>query len=305
MLLEMGCAIVSVESDPPGARLVYSDTGLPPWRPWQPEKGNDIAPSTSAVRSGALRFMRAEKDGYYPSPPQLVEAFVFKPEKISFKLDPTPELAARQKRDAGFVLYEGQWIRPETKNLVEYKGQWMTGKEKTAREMTEAGLVLFEGKWVTPDERDRLFAEKQKASGMLLYKGQWVSPDERERQEAIDQIIDRALKMKSAPLPAMEKTDRKRPGEPALVVFNLTGHPLTAYLSGPVSIEISIDSSDYENREIPAGQYKLALKPAESKESMMVGELTVAPVDSEGKGAVYSFIYKGKSQPTSTVFLLD
>ncbi len=304
-LFEMGCAIVTVDSNPPGARLVYSETGLPPWRAWQPEKGNAVAPSTAAVKSGTIRFIRAEKDGFYPSLPQLVEAFAFKPAKISFELAPTPEWKAQQKRAAGFVFYEGEWIRPETKGLVEYKGQWMTREEKDSREKTDAGLVMFEGRWVAADERDRLFAEKRKAEGLLLYKGQWIAPDELERQEGIDQIIDRALKMNSEPLPTIEKTDRKRPGEPAIVIFNLTGRPLKAYLSGPISLEIAVGPADYENREIPTGVYQLALKSTEDGQPMMVGELTVFSVDSLGRGAVYSLIYKGKSEPASDVFPLD
>jgi hypothetical protein len=304
-LLETGCAVVTVESDPPGARLLYSETGLAPWMPWQPEKGNDITPSRSTVRPGTLRFMRAEKDGYYPSTPQLVEAFLFSPEKITFALAPTPALAAQQKRDAGFVFYEEQWIRPETMNLVEYKGQWMTPEEKISREKTDAGLVLFEGEWVEPDERDRLFAEMQEASGLLLYKGQWVSPDERARQEGIDQIIERAVKLDAEPLPPIDITDRNRVGEPAFVVFNLTRRPLTVFLSGPVSLEIAIGPAEYDLREVPPGQYQLALKPADPEQPMMVGELTVNPADDEGRGDVYSLFYKGNVEPSSDVFALD
>lgn len=77
---------------------------------------------------------------------------------------------------------------------VEYKGEWMSPKEREERraadkaaEMAKQGLVEHEGRWVTPVEKRRLekglveyegewmtFEELQGRKGLILFEGAWI-----------------------------------------------------------------------------------------------------------------------------------
>jgi len=61
------------------------------------------------------------------------------------------------------TILETEEINYLGREMVKFRGQWMTRAEKAAIVGREQGLVEFEGLWVTPEEKARLEAEKQRA----------------------------------------------------------------------------------------------------------------------------------------------
>ncbi|MCX7847593.1 MAG: hypothetical protein N2595_06170 [bacterium] len=78
--------------------------------------------------------------------------------------------------------------------LVQYKGRWMTPKQKEAAEMRDKGMDLFEGKWLPTNEIAAIkFRRQMEAEGKIEYKGQWYT--EAELAEVKEMERNRGLKV--------------------------------------------------------------------------------------------------------------
>lgn len=78
--------------------------------------------------------------------------------------------------------------------LVEYKGRWMTPKQKEAMEMRDKGMEFFEGKWLPTNEVAAIkFRRKMEAEGKIEYKGKWYTEAELAEVKEIEK--NRGLKV--------------------------------------------------------------------------------------------------------------
>lgn len=78
--------------------------------------------------------------------------------------------------------------------LVEYKGKWMTPKQKEAAEMRDKGMEFFEDKWMPTNEIAAIkFRRQMEAEGKIEYKGQWYT--ETELAEVKDMEKNRGIKV--------------------------------------------------------------------------------------------------------------
>jgi hypothetical protein len=293
MALAGGCAMIKVETDPPGARVEYSYNGLAPWQPWRGGQGKDLAPSRNIVWCGTSCFVRAEKEGYRPTPPKLIEAFMFDWETVRFDLVASPELEAMERRAQGLVLFEGQWVDPGQQGLVERDGKWMTPEENYTLEQQAAGLISFDGRWMTPAERESLFAEQQRAKGMTFYQGRWMKAADREKRIQIEEAIDTAMALQPMALPVKEAMPVPRAGVTELKLYNGTRSPIHAYFAGPVAFETYVDPLGSASRTIPPGHYRIAMVPVLPEQPAQAGEMTFEDYADVGKGVVFSLSYTG------------
>jgi len=284
-----GCAMVSVESTPPGAEVVCSPTGMPPWKPWPggiPErkrlihrvfhilhiKYNDTqkptkTPAKRIVRAERYYFLRVHKDGYFPVKPAFVDVGPFRRQRFVFHLQPTPETFARLQRERGFVFYKGRWVKPQAEGLVEYKGKWMRPEEKFRLEQQAKGLVFYEaeGRWVTPAEKERLEAERMRAKGFVRFKGRWVSPQEAELERLIDRQAERFAASSKTLTLRVERIGPVFSPNPQLRVADLSGHPLELLLSGPQSHRVRVEPYKSVAVQTLPGTYTLVLVEADRK----------------------------------------
>ena len=71
--------------------------------------------------------------------------------------------------------------------LEDYKGRWLTPKQKKEAEMKDKGYALYEGKWMPTNEIETVTFKKQmEASGRKEYKGKWYTASEFEEVTALD-----------------------------------------------------------------------------------------------------------------------
>ncbi len=69
--------------------------------------------------------------------------------------------------------------RKRKEGLVEYKGKWMTPKQKEAAEMTDKGMEFFEDEWKPTNEVAAIkYRRQMEAEGRVEYKGVWYTEQE-------------------------------------------------------------------------------------------------------------------------------
>jgi len=84
--------------------------------------------------------------------------------------------------------------RKRKEGLVQYKGKWMTPKQKEAAEMIDKGMELFEGKWTPTSEVAQIkFRRQMEAEGKVEYKGTWYT--EAELAEVKEMEKNRGIKV--------------------------------------------------------------------------------------------------------------
>ncbi|MEQ8821238.1 MAG: hypothetical protein RLY93_13435 [Sumerlaeia bacterium] len=286
-LLLGSCARLRVESNPPGARVLWSENGITGWYDWPPvaEARKDdlevltagLAASTSDTAMtpfagrefvGDTIFITVEKDGYYRPLPQVAELYAFRNEKLTFDLVADPETFARAQRAKGLVSYGGEWVDPVEKELAEYKGSWIPADLAFEYAQRDQGLVQYDEQWVTPQERDRLLATDRLAQGYVEFKGRWVMPEVREQETLIDREVDRiavtdALRLDPPRVIGRIDADAARVG-----LVNATGERMRFLFSGPISREVTLEPLETLGLRasggliVPGGRYRVAAIPA-------------------------------------------
>ena len=125
MLLVQGCSSLRVESDPPGARVLWSRTGLEPFHPWPPnswEYWNDSSGNTTPFFArgvyGDAVFVTVEKEGFRRPLPKPVQLYAWQGGEVSFELDELPEHYAERMRTEGRILYRGGGVDRGLEGLV-------------------------------------------------------------------------------------------------------------------------------------------------------------------------------------------
>ena len=261
LALIAGCAVVRIESDPPGAVILYSPNGMPPWTPLGQEGDYILTPATHRHFNKKVHFYRVVKAGYLSTLPQLAESYPFHRSTLHFTLGKTRATIESEYREKGYVLLDGKWVDPQEKGLVEYQGKWITPEEKFTKEQREKGLVKFEGKWMTPEEKKKAFTRKQKEEGLILFKGRWITQADKQLEQEIDEHVDSAFSSEHRELPHPGVMGAI-PGEKSRVrVLNGTGGDVMFFFSGKDSHRMALHYYESRNIDLEPGSYRVAVFP--------------------------------------------
>lgn len=276
-----GCATtLNVASEPAGAQVLWSPTGVQDWRPWPPRTWNAtisdqerepvFTPYKDSATFSDTVWITVEKEGYYRPLPQVAQLYSQNHEKLVFKLVETPELEEQRLRAEGYVLYKGEFVKPEELNLVEYKGSWFTAPEADLLSKRDAGLIQYKDRWVTVDERDRLYAEDQRALGFIQFKNRWVKPEVQAKEVAVDEQVTKLFAEQTTELRAPRVVGSLNQDLSQLQIHNSSRLPIRVYLSGVRSDELVLDAyetygTQQDNRfTILPGEYRIAVVSATS-----------------------------------------
>ncbi len=255
-----GCTTLSVKSNPPGARVLWSPDGNEPFRDWPPRafdaQSKDKPRSTPMShwgRYGDAIFVTVEKDGYRRPLPQVVQLYTFKRNRLSFDLEELAGSVAERETAAGRVLWKGKWVDPAEHGLAVHNGEVMPAAEAERREMAGKGMVSYDGKWVTPEERARLYAQRMTAAGKVESKGRFVSPETARTEAELDAQVA-AIEESGAflDLPLPKNLGRVDSGLAQIQVLNNSSTPATVIFSGPTSWKLDLDA--YQSWGIGPGE---------------------------------------------------
>ncbi|MBI1292126.1 hypothetical protein GC173_12930 [bacterium] len=274
-LATAGCTTLKVESNPPGARVLWSADGKSNWQPWPPRawKANaDVDSTVTPLRAkgtfGDTVFVTVQKDGYWRPLPKPVELYFGRSSTLRFTLEELPEVRAARLRAEGYVLFRGDWIKPEEYGLVEYKGEILPRDEAFRREQLDKGLVLYNDVWMTAAEKDERFAADMAAKGLVEFKGRWIEAAEQTKEAAVDAEVAAIAKDKAYPdLPIPRVSGSSQRDKSQLQLSNSTGQLVRVLISGPRSLEIELPpygSAGVKSGDplvVPAGTYQFAIVP--------------------------------------------
>jgi len=290
-----GCAMVTVTSEPSGAEISYSLTGMPPWSAWPPGRTKPhLTPARQTVGAEPYYFLRVSKEGYHPAPPAFVDAGPLRRQKLHFQLEPTSATFVQLQRARGLVWFEGRWVRPEEKGLVEYRGRWVRPADKFKFEQEAKGLILYaeEKRWMTPREKEDLEAARRQAQGFVRFKGQWLTPREVDIQRGIDQQTQQIATSSPTFELRIERIGAVFTTDAELRVTDLTGHLLEVLLSGPQSRSAQVPPYNSVMIQALPGTYTLVIRQAERAGGLVgVGK---AALETKGR---YSTAYRGGPVP--------
>ncbi len=302
-----GCATkLSVTSEPAGAQVMWSPSGVEDWRPWPPRTWNPspfsanlnepkepvLTPFSDAATYSDTVWITVEKEGYYRPLPKVAQLYSQNHEKLTFTLVETPALQEQRLLAAGFVPYKGEFVKPEELNLVEYNGDWMTAPEADLRQKQDAGLVEFEGQWVTIQQREELFAANQMALGFIQFKDRWVKPEVKTQELLIDEYVTELFLEPSTPLRAPRVVGTLNQNLAQLQVHNSSRVPIRVYLSGTRSDQLILNAyetygaTETQRYTVIPGDYRIAIVPqnpiidsSDASNPAEVQELNVLPKD--------------------------
>ncbi|MDX2177709.1 MAG: hypothetical protein SF028_14700 [Candidatus Sumerlaeia bacterium] len=321
LALAQGCAKLSVRSEPAGAQLLWSPNGLEPFRPWPPtgdgREGNTATPHSEFTTTRDVFFMTVEKEGYRRPLAKLVQLAPLRTARLSFDLEKLPEYEGGLPVRDGLVLYQGEWVDPAAAGLAVHEGRLLGIEQVRAKERLAQGLVEFEGRDVAPAERDRLWAERQRAEGRTLFKERWLLPEEIAAEEAVDRAAAEINTLDGlADLDAPRVLGRVESAFAQLQLFNNTALPVRVLLSGPSSRELRLEpfgsfgggpgealyvvAGRYqvvylplENDGLPAAPESSATRSAAGAEGRTAGARTAITSQPLASGFRYSFNYSG------------
>jgi hypothetical protein len=287
-IVAVSCTYLVIDSEPPGATILSSTNAVGPWKEWRGEGSKSLTPARLLGIKSTYTFFRVEKEGYFPSRPQLAELYPFRKTALRFDLEQTPEFFAAQQRARGLVFYGGQWVDPRAKGLVQYNGEWMSPEEKFDRAQEAKGFVKYDGKWMTKAEKEVAFARDQAARGLVLYKNRWMSKSDYDRESQIDKKVDEVQKEKTASLMRASITGKLGGDRARVRVLNGTGEQIICLLSGPSSAQFA--STAYESRSVDLleGDYRIVILAQNVGVPFLVEE-------SFKEGFFYSLTYQGLS----------
>ena len=270
------CTRLKVESNPPGARLMWSRDGLEPYRPWPPNGWDTAASKRSNVTPFATTglfqdtfFLTVEKEGYRRPLPKPVQLYSFHREKLSFELPELPETTTARMKAMGKLYYRGEWVDPEAAGVTEFEGVVMPKAEAFRRAQLAQGLVEYKGEWYTKEVADQKLREDMAAQGLIEFKGRWVSAQQKALEESVDKEVAGIKVGKTYPdLPAPKIIGASTITDRAQVqLYNSTGQRVRFLFSGPQSAQYEIDpyrstGVKIEDRILlPAGRYDIAVVP--------------------------------------------
>lgn len=276
--------------------MLWSHTGLEPFHPWPANSWelhdtveNNETPLRTSGLFGDTFFVTVEKEGYVRPLPQPVELYGFRKEKLHFDLVLSPEAYAENMREKGYVLFGGEWVDPEEKDLAQYKGIWMEADQARRLEQLSRGLVEYNGGWMTPDEARARERAERKAAGFVLWKGRWARPEAVEEERAIDNetaaLAEKTIYTNLSPPDVIMQT-----GLDAAQVRlrNISEEPVRFLFSGDISREFIVPAGGIlgidDRIALPAGRYKIAIIPPD-KDNSLYGEWPLAA------GVVLGFNY--------------
>jgi hypothetical protein len=253
-----GCSVIRIESEPPGAVILYSATGMEPWKPLGDPENPLETPALFYRFRSSHHFFRVDKSGYVPPLPKIVETYPFHRETLSFQLEKTPQTVEKEYLDKGYIRYQNQWVNPKDAGLVEYKGEWMKPGEKFTAEQKDRGLILYEDKWMTPGEKEKSFARDQTEKGLVPLKSRWVTPDEKSQEEKIDLTVEEVFQKehRNPEIPSVVGTITAN--QTRIRVLNGIGDKVIFYFSGKKSLRIALDPYESQNMDILPGNYRIA-----------------------------------------------
>lgn len=270
-----GCSRLAVESNPPGAQVVWSPDGVQPYQPWPPGSWELVSSNREGVTpfrsTGGYRdsvFVTVEKEGYRRPMPKLVQLYGFRRESLHFDLQETPDAFAARMREEGRLLYQGEWVDPDEAGVVEYQGVVMTRDEAHRQEQLAQGLVEYDGEWMTPEEADERETERRLAEGYVRFKGRWVTEEVMEEEMRIDEeVASIAEEADYYDLPSPRVVGRQLITDAQMQLYNSTGQVVRFLFSGPVSREVTL--APYRSRGVrtedriilPPGEYGIAIVP--------------------------------------------
>lgn len=270
-----GCSSISVKSSPEGARILWSHDGLN-YKAW-PTDSFEIGDSRDADETpfhtygmfGDTLFVTVEKEGYIRPRPQVVELYPLRREKLEFTLQEEPDVLARRMRAEGYLLYQGEWVRPEEAGVAEYKGRVMKKEDAFRLQQLDKGLVEYNGEWVTVEAAKEAEAAEKLAAGFVQYKDRWMKPGEKEEMEKVDALVadisrDKAGAPDLDPPKFIARTSFDRA---QVQIYNSSPQQVRFLFSGPDSRSFTLDPyKSYgvrgtERVLLPAGRYEVAVIP--------------------------------------------
>lgn len=275
LLTLTACTTLRVESNPSGAQVLWSPDGTTNWQPWPPPSwratADSTAPSTPFASRGTFGdtvYVTVEKEGYWRPLPKPVELYFARTTRLQFDLQELPETKAARLRSEGFVLYRDEWIRPEERGLVEYKGEVLSKAEAFRREQLDRGLVEFEGEWLTPAEKQTRVNAAMAAKGLVEFEGRWVTPEERDIELRVASEVEAIAADKAYPdLPTPKVSGSSQRESAQLQLSNSTGQVIRFLISGPTNREVILQpygSAGVKGDNqllVPAGTYRMVIIP--------------------------------------------
>ncbi len=284
--LQTGCSRFKVQSDPPGAAILWSPDGMEPWRPWPPRNWDSRAETSENVLItphgefgiyGDTVFITVEKEGYRRPLPQIAQLYAFRWNSLKFELKELPETFRARMSEEGRVPYMGNWVFPEEYNLVKYNGDWIPSQLAEELEMRSRGLVRYDNQWMTPEERDRAYERDQLARGLVLYKDRWMSPDVRDLELAIDEEVTRISETRDTrELTAPRFIGRESISDARVQLSNNSNVSVRILLSGPMSREYRLEPRESRG---DSGQQPIFLLP---------GRYRIVIVSEDGQEPMYA-----------------
>lgn len=254
----IGCSVIRIESEPSGAVILYSKTGMNPWKPLGDPEKPLVTPALFYRFRSSHHFFRVDKHGYASPLPKIVETYPFHKETMKFQLDKTPQTIEKEYLAKGYIRFQNQWVDPKDAGLVEYKGEWMKPEEKFAAEQRDKGLALYDGKWVTFEEKEKAFARDQMEKGLVSLKGRWVTSDDKAQEEKIDLTVVETFQQqhRTPEIPAVVGTITE--DQTRIRVLNGTGDKIIFYFSGKKSLRVALGPYESRNLDILPGIYRIA-----------------------------------------------
>jgi hypothetical protein len=282
-----GCTRLVVQSDPPNAVVLWSATGVEPFRPWPPNSwelrttaGKTIVHDEESGETGTLTpldvtgvfgdtvFVTVELEGYRRPLPQMAQLYTWRNEKLSFTLEELPERYSERMMAQGFLYYRGEWVNAEEAGLEVFNGVVMPKLEAHRLRQVAAGLVEYKGEWMTREQALEAEEIDMLALGKVRLKGRWVTVTEAEIEKEIDRRVAEISAGKIYPdLTAPRIIERTSLVMAEVQLTNSSGQRVEFLFSGPVSKSILIlpyQSAGFRAEErinFPAGLYDIVAIP--------------------------------------------
>lgn len=238
----IGCTMITVESEPPGADVYYSINGLRPWIAWPPGAEQvSQTPARVMTFADSVYMVQVVKDGYHPPTPQVVDAMRAGSEVVQFK-------------------------------LIE-EGADPTGKSETAAGASSIDVARAFGDTPAPPRPAPTIEDITPANSR---------PSERATQmetAKIGELVEKIFALGGDRLTTPTKLANLGEGTPRLKVLNGVGEPMSLMLSGPSPLFKVLPPYKDFSFELAAGEYKLVMREQDAASTPSLTTLTLKPGD--------------------------
>jgi hypothetical protein len=249
-----GCSVVTIESNPPGAEIYYSETGLYPWMPWPP--GADTPSVTPARVVGAtpgIYVASVTRDGYYASQPQVIDCMRVGFARSRFDLTVRPQATPIEAPEAAPGMDVAMGGEPSDPTV------------QTPIDATTATLPADAARDASTDSIE--------TSDITL-----GTTDPAERAKIVD-LVDRFFELGAAPMTTPTLLANLGNDLPRVQVLNGTGETVSFLLSGPDVDFLSLPAYSNFSFQIAPGQYRVALREVDQASTTSIGTLSLRPGD--------------------------